>query len=534
MEVKFCEYLINIGLINKETFSTLILEYHKKHTNENNFMDNMTLILNNFIENLTKEEKNYMSSNLIKYYLQFIKNKKYCRLKALYMLYKGKTSLIKLKYLYKWKYLSVNNQINPKNGIINIISTKKSKKRKYRNEPNELYKFKNNFLSMKINNNNKYIDKFQIMFNNDKKKQHQHPISQQNESSIKKFDSTKDSIKKNGKKNLSELKTSLALKEEKEFEECTFSPKINYTSRGKSPKRIDIDIDENNLSTINNKSNYKKKYFEIFNKLYNDNIIYKNKIKTSQEKYDKKFKEENTFRPKIFNNSFTQKYIQEHKSFTERQKHFLEKKEKKTEKIKKLLEEKYSKLYSFAPDISISLKSIKNNGGVLKEYYTNQPENMTKSNKCFSPFLRLYEDSKNRNIRQIQRKQDNDNHIIDMANISCKKDNNIVDYDKLNQLYLYKKKKEIMKKTKKKVEEEEGSTFKPNIYINECAKNINSDFFERNEKFLKDKKNFIELSIKEQNKNFSKDKFTKEEKKEIVKNIVKRLTNEKKIEIDKK
>ena len=74
------------------------------------------------------------------------------------------------------------------------------------------------------------------MFNNDKKKRYQHPISQQNESSTKKFDSTKDSIKKNGKKNLSELNSSLALKEEKEFEECTFSPKINYTSRGKSPR----------------------------------------------------------------------------------------------------------------------------------------------------------------------------------------------------------------------------------------------------------------------------------------------------------
>ena len=129
MEVKFCEYLINIGLINKETFSTLILEYHKKHSNENNFINNMTLTLYNFIENLTKEEKNYISSNLIKYYLQFIKNKKYCRLLALYMLYKGKISLIKLKYLYKWKYLILNRQITQKSGIINIISNKKSKKK---------------------------------------------------------------------------------------------------------------------------------------------------------------------------------------------------------------------------------------------------------------------------------------------------------------------------------------------------------------------------------------------------------------------
>ena len=69
-----------------------------------------------------------------------------------------------------------------------------------------------------------------------------------------------------------------------------------------------------------------------------------------------------------------------------------------------------------------------------------------------------------------------------MANISCKKENK-VDYEKINELYLYQKKKEIMEKTKKKVEEEEGSTFKPDIYINECGNNINSDFFERTKNF---------------------------------------------------
>ena len=72
-----------------------------------------------------------------------------------------------------------------------------------------------------------------------------------------------------------------------------------------------------------------------------------------------------------------------------------------------------------------------------------------------------------------------------------------------------------MEKNKKKVEEEERSAFKPDIYIKECGKNINSDSFERNEKSLKEKKNFIELSIKEQNKVFTKNKnkYSKKEKK---------------------
>ena len=112
-----------------------------------------------------------------------------------------------------------------------------------------------------------------------------------------------------------------------------------------------------------------------------------------------------------------------------------------------------------------------------------------------------------------------------MANNTCKKDNN-VDYDKLNELYLYQKKNEIMKRTRKKVEDEEGSTFRPDIFFNDCSKHINSDFLERNKKFLKDKQNFIETSIKEHNKEFNKDKFSKEQKKEIIKNIVKRLTKE--------
>ena len=548
MEVNFCEYLINIGFINKESFSNLILQYHKfisnnSNTNNNNFLDNMNHILIDFINNLSQEEKNYMSLNLVKYYLQFIANKKLCRLRALYMLYKGKISLIKIKYLYRWKSLNFKKENNNNNLDANIIEkkhihinnvNKKSKKRKKRNEENCLEKYKYSFLSMKINNNNKYIDKFQVIFNNNYSKK-KYRLSSQNESSIKKLDSTTKDTKENtikNKKNMSELQTSLALKEQKEFQECTFSPKINHnhTTRAKSPK-----LEDNDISSIANKHKYiynqnrnnsernsKKKFFEIFEKLHNDNAIYKNKMKLSKEKYEEKFKEINTFRPKMYNNSFTKYFSKKNnKSFTERQKDFLEKKIEISEKMKKIAEEKFNKLCTFVPEINIS------NLNILKEYYTNQ-NNIDKKNKYSSPFVRLYEESKNRNMRQNKREKEYDDKIIDMANISCKKENKI-DYDKINELYLYEKKKEIMEKTKKKVEEEEGSTFKPDIYINECGKNINSNFFERNEKFLKDKKKFIELSIKEQNKVFTKkeNKYSNEEKKEIVENIIKRLTKEK-------
>ena len=46
MEVKFCEYLMNIGLINRESFSSIILDYQRTYSNNNNnFLANMIFIL---------------------------------------------------------------------------------------------------------------------------------------------------------------------------------------------------------------------------------------------------------------------------------------------------------------------------------------------------------------------------------------------------------------------------------------------------------------------------------------------------------
>ncbi len=278
-----------------------------------------------------------------------------------------------------------------------------------------------------------------------------------------------------------------------------------------------------------NSEGTKKKFNGIFDKLNNYDIIYKNRKKINLEKYEEQLKKQNTFRPRLYNNSSTKKYTQNNKSFNERQQNFLDKKEKNSENVKKLIEEKFSELCSFVPAINISLSTSKNSG-ILKEFYTNQNGRDLKKDKSPSPFLRLYQDSKNRNIRQNRRENEYYNYLIDMANSSCKKDNN-VDYDKINLLYLNPEKNKILKKAKMKVEYEEGFTFKPYIYINKYSRNIYSDSFERNEKFLKDKQKFIELSIKEkdklynQNNLYNQDKFSKADKKEIVKNVVKRLVN---------
>ena len=184
----------------------------------------------------------------------------------------------------------------------------------------------------------------------------------------------------------------------------------------------------------------------------------------------------------------------------------------------------------------ITLSKIKNeyntelkNTEILMDYCTSRTGEGVLSSKRQSPFMRLYEDSKVRNLRKKSREKEYKNYLSELANISCKKEINNVNYDKLNELYLYDKKNYIIKKTKKKVENEEGTTFKPEIFINKSSKNITSSFYERNEKFIKDKENFIKSSIKERDKFFNikenknHDKYSKEEKNEIIKNIVKRM-----------
>ena len=118
MEVDFCEHLINIGFINKESFSNIILDYHKNYSN-NDFVTNMINTLSSYISNLSNEEKNYMSTNLVGNYLNYINNKKLKSLKAIFSLYKGKILFQKLKYLYRGKINNINN--NNSNGDDGVL-----------------------------------------------------------------------------------------------------------------------------------------------------------------------------------------------------------------------------------------------------------------------------------------------------------------------------------------------------------------------------------------------------------------------------
>ena len=539
MEINFFEYLINIGLINKESFSNFVLDYRKKFSKKN-FLENMEDLLSNFFENLSKEEKSYMSVNLVKNYLDYLNNKKFDKLKKIYQILNEKLFFQKLKYFFYLKISSFrkkekNKTVANYQKINKSIPKMNNRIKRNRNTPNEL----DNFVTMKINTSRK---RGTINIDKSSKNKIKNISSSQNDSTTKKYDSTKESInpsKKNNKKNINEIPSSSTLKEQQELKECTFSPKINtYTKIKKNTQKKEIK---------ENKSNTKR-LFEVFNKLHNDNLIYQNKIKYNQEKYEKRFKEENTFHPKINNyNSFSKKLNKSNKTFDERQQIYLEKKEKNTEKMKQELDDNCSKLCSFIPEVNTinntfnKSKIIKNesntelkNSDIIIDYYSSRTgETLSSKNK--SPFLRLYEESKNRNIRKKNREKEYKNRLNEMANISCKKEINNVDYEKLKELYLYDKKNDIIRKTRQKVENEEGTTFKPDIYFNKSSKNIKSSFYERNEKFIKDKQNFIECSIKERDKlfnnnikkeNINLDNFSKEEKNEIINNIVKRLAYE--------
>ena len=533
MEINFYEYLINIGLINKETFSNLILEYHNKFS-DNNFSENMKDLLVNFLDNLSKEEKNYMSINLIKNYLESLKTKKFDKLKSIYFKLEEKLLFKKLKYLSKWKIQSCmgangeNETIQNFKKINDTINKINIKIKRYRNASVELDSYRTlKSESIRIKSKKK-IKNVSLL---------------QNESTTKKYDSTKDSVNfnKNFNKKIEEKPTFRTLKEQEELKECTFSPKINNYSN--------INRNKENSEAISKESN-NKRLFDIFYKLHNDKLIYLNKIKYNKEKYEKKLREENTFRPKIYNNnSFSKKLNKSNQTFEERQKIYLEKKEKNSEKIKQELDNNFSEICSFVPEVNTIKNSlsksriIKNepnsemkNSEVILDYYSSRTGDGTIISKHKSPFLRLYEESKNRNLRQKSREKEYKYNLKKMANISCKKQLNEVDYEKLKELYLYDKKRDIIKRTKQKVENEEGITFRPDIFYNKSLKNITSGFYERNEKFIKDKQNFIESSIKERDKLFNNnlihkdnkniDNFTKEEKDEIIKNIVKRLAYE--------
>ena len=114
-----------------------------------------------------------------------------------------------------------------------------------------------------------------------------------------------------------------------------------------------------------------------------------------------------------------------------------------------------------------------------------------------------------------------------MANITSKKDSK-VDYEKLFNLYENKEGKLVQEKTKEKVQKEEGITFMPELSLNNKYLNrITNDFYERN-KYCKKNNLFKQYEKFDEDSKKIKKKYTDDQKKKIIKNIVSRLYNESK------
>ena len=534
MEKIFCDFLIDIGLIDIKT-STIIKNINReisKSRKEFSFTDSFFISLMHYFNNLTLNQKKYMCFSLP---LRFIlSQQKELKQKLKSILYKKylKEKLIKFKYLLRWakgdKFnfkieKNINNYDKENNNnllddsgsifeefmlenkkIADKINRKSNKSNTYSNKKSEKIEIKNNnsFNKSRSNNNNYYYNK------------------------------VKDILTTSDRMELLQLS------------ECTFKPSINTTN--------------NSLRYIN--TNSQKKL--TFMKLYNDNEKYKIKKRLKELEVEKRINNDLTFKPHLFR---TPKSVSAFKldTFEERQKKFINNKKENTNKLKINIERNTAKKCSFTPKINkiikdFNLSSVGNNRNNFTNVNitsSNQVYNLTseenkqninyknssnnKNNNYFGEsyyslsttktvpaHLRLYNDSQRRNSSFIQRENDYKKLIDNMANRTSKKFMK-VNYDKLFDLYENKGGKAISEKTKQKVEKEEGITFKPELCSNnnKYINRICSNFYERNKNNKKNDafkkyENYDEKYIKKEKK------YTDEQKEKIINNIVERLYRE--------
>ena len=389
-----------------------------------------------------------------------------------------------------------NNKNNNNNNIKYNLNRNKDK--------NQLSKIK------KQNYNTIYINSFspkkRIIINqiNSAKKNSYKNINQNNfrKQKIQKKNYSANNTRRNNNKTPI-VYTSLEQKEMKELEECTFKPKIN---KSKSHKIF------RNISSNNYISSLvpQKDIQSTFDKLYHDNEKYKLSKEMKTIDYEYIQGKNNPFTPNIKNN-FRKANSKSERNFEERQKEYLYKINKKNEELKNKLDSNYDEICSFNPKIT-------NDKG---EYY--QISNKEKISSL-PVFQRLYDDVKNRKNFKQQKEIENINKFTELSNFLNQKKN--VDHNLINKLY-ENKKEDLINKIREKVEKEQGLTFKPNIEQNEYIKNVNSTFQERNQKWLENRKKNIEEENSKQNengKNYCGNKeYTKEERKQIVNNIINRL-----------
>ena len=424
-----------------------------------------------------------------------------------------------LIYVTKYKLINIDNNVDVDNK--HITRTEENEQKKELNENEKSISFicnnqNNTKLNDKISNNtskNKINISFNKKFNineiksykeknnNIKKNKIKLQINSNNlkfiDKYIKQIKINKDKVNKKA-----HLLTSLEEKEKIELEECIFQPKIN------KPKKLfrNNNLSQNRKNSSFNNNNRTKEIQSRFEKLYKDKERYRISKDLKVKENEKLFSKKVTFVPEI-------KKIRKFKSegnFEKRQEKFLLNKSKHSAEIKNEIDLLYESICSFNPKIT-------NEKG--KYYKIRNKEKIKKP-----VYLRLYKDVEKRQNNQIQQEIESMNKIIHLSNIMNPE--RTFDFSTITRLYENKEKINVMNKTKKKVEEDEGITFKPYIGENSYSKSVNRSFYERNQKLMNDKESFIEENKKGMEKTFvANKKYTKEERKIIIENIIKRLYN---------
>ena len=326
-------------------------------------------------------------------------------------------------------------------------------------------------------------------------------------------------------------KTTEYLKEQEELKNnCTFKPKINNY---KTPKAFMKNIKYNNLHRSE--------------QLYLDNQKRIAKRTTNTLLRDNKLSKENTFQPKFVSSSV--KKLK--KNFNLRLYNFNKLKEQKMNKLISSIETDYNSIYTFSPKLNLTyntnIKLSTNSNTNTNENEPNNNNNKINSGKNkkkinIQVYQRLYNDNKEKLIRQEERKNQEMEDILLKANnplaynkLSFNDNNNTisltksVDYQKLEELYSDYKKKQIKIKQKQEyIDKEKGLTFNPLLINGEkYLDKIEPNFFQREKKFVENKSNHIEAYrnylIKEREKYL---KRYSEDKKKIIKNVVDRLYKE--------
>ena len=536
MEKSFCDYLVSIGLIDLKISNNIkfLNKEVSKSRKEFSFTDSFFISLMNYFNNLTLNQKKYMCFSLPLRFILLRQKELNKKLKSIILRKNLKEKINKLKYLLRWiravkfnfeieknsnyedkEKLNINNiLLDDDSGSIIfddfIIESKKVPDVIKEKKNNNSFSEKNKKIGIKINNS---FNKSRSKFNNNLK--------------------TKGILTTTDRKELLQLS------------ECTFKPTINTTN--------------NNSFRITNPNSNRKM---TFMKLYQDSEKYRIKKRLKELEFEKIINNELTFRPQLCH---TPKSLSNFKfdSFNERQNNFINNKKENANKLKINLDKNTAKKCSFIPkvnkimmDFNLSSTGInRNNLTNIHSAHTNKINNLTNeenkqsqnintynnsknnytgesyftlsNSKTIPAHLRLYNDSQRRNSSYIQKENEYNKLITDMANITSKKDSK-VDYEKLFNLYENKEGKLVQEKTKEKVQKEEGITFMPELSLNNKYLNrITNDFYERN-KYCKKNNLFKQYEKFDEDSKKIKKKYTDDQKKKIIKNIVSRLYNESK------